>query len=107
MQALKAVVIVMAVLIVAGLGLLAYGLVTKIGGGSTNDAGADKNNAPQYSAFGTVETALPPGARVVGMAVDDGRIVVRVEAPGGGQSLMVFNVDTGAQLGTIRIRAAP
>lgn len=106
MQALKAVVIVMAVLIVAGLGLLAYGLVTKIGGGSTNDAVTGKNNARQYSAFGTVETELPPGARVVGMAVNEGRIIVRVEAPGGGQSLMVFNVDTGAQLGTIRIMAS-
>jgi hypothetical protein len=113
MQALKAVVVVMAVLIVAGLGLLAYGLVTKMGGSpksdniASHDAGADMNKARQYSAFGTVETELPPGARVVGMAVNDGRIVVRVELPDGGHSLMVFSVDTGAQLGTIRIRTAP
>ena len=106
MKALKAVVIFMAVLIVAGLGLLAYGLVTKIGGVPDKEADNGQNEARQYSAFGTVETALPPGGRVAGMTVNDGRVVVRVEAPDGDQLLMVFNVDTGAFLGTIRIKAA-
>jgi hypothetical protein len=117
MQALKAVVIFMGILIVAGLGLLAYGLVTKIGGpesgkdqASDNNPASVKVNEAHYSAFGTVETELPVSAdgqpgRVIDMTAEAGRLVLRVEMPDGGQSLMVFDMKTGATLGTIRLKA--
>ncbi|MGY8960407.1 MAG: hypothetical protein ACKVKG_12980 [Alphaproteobacteria bacterium] len=105
MRALKTIVVVMAILIVAGLALLAYGLVTRLSG-STEEP-ASRPTPADHSAFGDVETVLPPNGRVMGMAVDSGRAIIRVETPDGGQSLMVFDLDNGAALGVIRIKAAP
>ena len=110
MKLLKAIVIFMGVLIIAGLGLFAYGLVTKIGGaGSVKYPAPVKANVAQYSAFGTVETELPVGVNgqpghVVDMTTESGRIVLRVKMPDGGQSLMVFDMKTGRALGTIRLK---
>jgi hypothetical protein len=104
MRVLKTAVVVMAILIVAGLALLAYGLVTRLGG-STEEP-IRRATPVDHNAFGAVETVLPPKGRVMGMAVDNGRAIIRVETPDGGQSLMVFDLDNGASLGVIRIEAA-
>jgi len=110
MKLLKAIVIFMGVLIIAGLGLFAYGLVTKIGGTESVKYPAPvKVNMTQYSAFGTVETELPIGvngqpSRVIDMTTESGRIILRIEMPDGSQSLMVFDMQTGAELGTIRLK---
>lgn len=116
MRALKTIIIVMTILIAGGLGLLVYGLVTKVSGSSEQDAAVstDTTTTPEtgiaaslvHTPFGTVETVLPPKGRVVEMAMDRGRIVIRVETPDGGQSLMVFDLKSGASLGVIRIEAA-
>jgi hypothetical protein len=103
MRAIKIAIVVMTILIVAGLALLAYGLVTRLGG--STEAPANRPAPVDHSAFGTVETVLPAHGRVMGMAVDSGRAIIRVETPDGGQSLMVFDLDNGAALGVIRIEA--
>ena len=51
MQALKALVIFMGVLIVAGMALLVYGLVTRSGDGETGSGGA-----PAAAGFGALES---------------------------------------------------
>jgi hypothetical protein len=99
MQALKALVVFMGILIFAGLGLLIYGLATRIGGG--DDA------PPPGANFGVVEQTLPAGAAVDGVSVEDGRAVVRVRLAGGGMELRIFDLASGAAVGTIRLRGAP
>jgi hypothetical protein len=94
MRSLKALVIFMGVLIVIGLALLAYGLTTK--------AGRLAMGTPA-TGFGEVEASLPKGAVIAETSVGDGRVVLRVEMPGGEQRLMVFDLSTGASLGVIRL----
>ena len=101
MQALKALVIIMGVMIFAGMGLLVYGMVTQVswGDGSEQAAAAE--------AFGKVAASLPTGAVVAGVSVDNGRAVVHVRLAGGGAEIRVFDLDTGAATGTIQLKAAP
>ena len=101
MQALKALVIIMGVMIIAGMALLVYGLITH---GSGGDAG---DRAAASLPFAQANVALPAGATVESVSVDDGRAVVHVRLPGGGAELRVFDLATGAARGTIRLKAAP
>ena len=94
MRALKGVVIGMGLLIVLGMGLLVYGLATRLGGA------ADGAGEPD---FGTVRAALPAGARIGAVAVQDGRIVVPVQLPGGGAEILVFGLESGRRLGAIAL----
>lgn len=90
MRVLQAVVIIMAVLIFVGLGLVFYGIARK----------ADPPKADPGT-LGATKLDLPPGARVVDMAGTDGRLVLRVETGDGEQRLYVLDLDSGALLGTI------
>ena len=106
MQALKALVIFMGVLIVIMMGVVGYGVVTRFGDlvdcedaagpalpvGAPVMAGAWQNN---------LRVAVPPGARVAETVMLDGRMVVRLVLPDDSQRYLVFDLDTGEQLGTI------
>ena len=92
MRSLKASVIFMGMLIVIGMTLLAYGLTTKAGKLATPATG-----------FGEVGASLPEGAVIEETSVGDGRVVLRVGVPGGGQQLMIYDLETGASLGVIRL----
>jgi hypothetical protein len=106
MQALKALVIIMGVLIFAGMGLLVYGLMTRVTqDDEVSQVSADHRPAPQ--AFGDVEYNLPAGASVAGVSVDNGRAVVHVRLPGGGAEIRVFDLATGAVKGRIRLKGTP
>ena len=106
MQALKALVIIMGVLIIAGMGLLVYGLMTRV---SWDEVASQPERAPAtaVSAFGAVSSALPAGASVVSVSVDKGRAVVHVRLAGGGAEIRLFDLATGAASGTIQLKAAP
>jgi len=97
MRALKGVVIGMGLLIVLGMGLLVYGLATRLGG--TAEGGGEPE-------FGTVRAALSAGARIGAVAVQDGRIVVPVQLPGGGAEILVFGLKDGRRLGAITLDPA-
>lgn len=98
MRSIQALVMVMGVMIVAGMALVGYQIVTAVGEPSSPVAPAS---------FGEVELALPPGARVVDMATTDGRLVLRVEAGDGRQQLYLLDPSTGALVGTIALTPAP
>ena len=93
MQALKIVVILMAVLILAGMGLLAYGLATRVAGGG--DAG---------EGFGVVDVPLPPGCSIAGTEVAEGRLILRLDglAERGCQQVVVVDMASGEVLGRLR-----
>jgi len=106
MQALKALVIIMGILIMAGMGLLVYGLTTRV---SWDDRVAREDSAlvPSSASFGRVASNLPIGASVVSVAVDRGRAVVHVRLPNGGAEIRIFDLMTGAATGSIQLKAAP
>jgi hypothetical protein len=101
MQALKALVIFMGVLIIAGMAMLVYGLMTRVG----VDDRVEQATATQ--AFGLVESVLPAGATVAGVSVDGGRVVVDIRLPDGGAEVRAYDLATGAALGSIRLKVAP
>ena len=100
MQALKALVIVMGIAIVAALGLLAYGLA---GGAAKKQAAAPE----ALPAFGDVGLPLPPGCAIAEARVDGRRLVLRIDglAERGCQQVVLLDRDSGALLG--RVRAEP
>ena len=94
MQALKVVVIGMGVLIILGMGLLAYGVT--VGFGSLGERASAKG-------FGTVRARLPAGATVVRSTHEGDRVSVHLGLPDGGARIMIFHLGDGRQIGTIEL----
>jgi len=117
MRAIKAIVIFMGLLLIAGLGLLGYGLYSKASNLSktpaerTADAPAAVPAIPAAAVpeaasgaaapvFGSQTVALPPGSRVEAMASAANRIVLHVAGPQGSR-LVVVDPVSGAVTGTL------
>jgi hypothetical protein len=116
MQALKVLVAVMGVLIVAGLAVIGVTLVKRIGGeGPAPPAAA----VPALGAaslakgglggaqFGDKTVELPKNGRLTGVHTEAGRLVLRVLLPGSREMLIVLDLATGERLGTINVNPAP
>ncbi|MDE0058430.1 MAG: hypothetical protein OXI22_17575 [Defluviicoccus sp.] len=88
MPALKALVIGMALLIVAGLAVVAVTIANR-----TLDGGG-----PTDAAF-----ALPPGAEILETALDGGRIALRLRLADGSTAIHVYDLDTGERAAVARI----
>ena len=99
MQALKVLVVVMGVLIVAGVAVI----VVTIANRASKQAESDipKGNPT----FGDVRLSLPAGGRVVWATVDAGRLVVHVQGAGEAARFEVVDLTTGARLGSVRVAA--
>lgn len=100
MQALKALVIFMAVLIVAGMVLLVYGLVTRTGAPDGSLLGA--GGAPAG-----LDLPVPDGCAIAGTQISGDRLVVRLDglAERGCQQLLVVDLAQGRLVA--RLRAVP
>lgn len=110
MQALKALVIFMAVLILAGMALLVYGLITRTGDGAdkVGEAAAPATTpATTPVDFGTLELALPDGCTLAATELAGDRLVIRFngQAERGCQQLVVVDLASGQVLG--RVKALP
>jgi hypothetical protein len=102
MQALKALVIGMGILIIAGMAILVYGLSSKFGSSTAGKDAAQRT--PQ--AFGTIRATLPAGATVESAQMQNGSVLVFLSMPDGGVQLMVFRLSDGRQTGTIELQPA-
>jgi hypothetical protein len=107
MQALKALVIFMAVLILAGMALLVYGLVTRTGGDDRRGEAAAPPAPAAAVDFGTLELALPDGCTLAATELAGDRLVIRFngQAERGCQQLVVVDLASGQVLG--RVKALP
>jgi len=106
MQALKAVVIFMGVLIVIMMGAVGYGIVVKFG--NVVDGGDEAGPVVPLGTpvvtedwGGNLRVAVPAGARVAETVVADGRMVVRLVLPDDSQRYLIFDLGTGRQVGAI------
>ena len=98
MQALKALVIFMGVLIVAGMALLVYGLVTR----------SESDDPSWFGPRARVERSLiGAGCSIAGSELSGNRLVVRLEghAERGCQQLVILDLASGRELG--RVTAVP
>lgn len=105
MRALKALVIVMGVLIVAGTAVVGYTIVKRSTVPATPMPAA--GSAVAKTPFGPVELALPPGARILRTDAEGGRLLVELELPGGGRRVLVVDLASGALVGTIDLKPQP
>lgn len=98
MAALKVLVVVMGVLLVAGIVALGFGVNYRMSHPRAV-ASASSATAPLASTLD-----LPAGARVVGAEASGDRLVVRVDLGGGSEELIVVNLATGAPISTVTLR---
>ncbi len=94
MQALKALVIILGILILIAFGFLAYGVATKFGGRAAVAVEDD---------FAESRVALPAGSRIVETTFGGGRIIVRVVKPDGAEALVLIDAATGVRAGLVHL----
>ena len=118
--AVKVAAAVMAVMIVAGIGILGVTVVKRTAGGKPETPGAAASavvpsggvpsgvgaSAPP-TAFGDVVLRLPPRARILDMAMDQRRLVLHLQLAGRDKALMVIDLETGRSLGTVKLEPDP
>ena len=109
MRALKSLVIVMGILIIAGLGLVGYVLVKR---GLNTAPAMPASAAPQApiageGPYGPVELALPQGAKIVSTRTAGGRLVVELALPNGVTRELVVGLTDGKLVGTIDLKPQP
>ncbi len=92
MKAIKAVVIIMGVLILAGMVALVYGMTRQFDRmGATGKA----------DVLGALSSPLPQDWQTRHLAVGDGRIVLEAQGPDGRAALFLYDLDSGKPLGRI------
>jgi Family of unknown function (DUF6476) len=98
MRALKILVVVMGVLLVAGTIALVVAVVARVNRPVTSSGLA----AARASAI-----ELPAGSRIVATQASGDRLVVRIALADGGEELLVFDLASGARVATITLYAKP
>lgn len=106
MQALKALVIFMGVLIVVGMGILAYGISVKFGQNVEEEpaVSAPPRAAALHPWTSDIEETIPAGAKVLETVMAEGRMIVRLAMPDGGQRFVVVDLVGGRKLGTFELK---
>jgi hypothetical protein len=97
-KAIKALVAFMGVLLLSGLGLLAYGVATKTGQSGAKPVAGAVSATYRTEDFGAVAVPVPAGARVEQTLVVGERVVVRIS--GGGDRLIVLDPADGSVAGS-------
>ena len=108
MQALKTLVIVLGILILAGLGLVGYVLV-KRGLNSGGPEPVPRAAAPvaAETPYGPVAIDLPAGAKIASTRVSGGRLVVELAMPNGTERVLTLGLADGKLIGTIDLKPQP
>ncbi len=100
MQALKVLVVIMGLMILAGLTLLGAMMASRIGHRSPATAAA-----PQ--AFRAAPIDLPAGARIATINVASDRLILDIVLPDGNRQLLIIDLVTGRRLGEIPLHLKP
>ena len=98
MQAIKGFVVFMGLLIVAGLALVVYALMTRVSDGAGSSDGFDATTVP-----------LPAGCTLAEARIEAGRLILRAEGPAGRgcQQIILLDPESGKLLGRITIVPEP
>jgi hypothetical protein len=110
MRALKALVIVMGILILAGLAAVAFTVARRAG--APADEPVATGTPPGISApaagagtpaFGTVQVPLADGYAYDGATAEGGRLLVRLRGRDGRGRIVVLDLATGRRLGIVEV----
>ena len=96
MKGLLALVIVLGVLIVAALIVVIVTIVNRMGASKETTAGTP-------AAFDAVDVPVPAGCQVVETVTATGRLILRLGTGERCSQLIVIDLETGKQLGTVRL----
>lgn len=111
MQLLKAVVIILGMLIVAGVAVIATTIYMRSQQLSAARDGAPRTQAPprqpHQDAFGARRIAVPDGTIVQQVTAAGERLIVWLGGEPGQARLVVLDLATGAELGTFVFEPAP
>lgn len=112
MQALKGLVMGMAILIVAGMALLVYGMYQKAQDPDFSffAKGAPAPTppaAPPGKNFGSIALPVPAGSTVRAVTPAEGRLIVQVSGPDRSEHVLVLDPTGGAVLGQWIVGAPP
>jgi len=103
MRVLKTLVILMAILIAAGAGVVAVTLYKRasfrLEAIETAPAAAEKTAAPEKRGFGTQHIVLPEGAHLDDVTTTGNRMILKLRLADGSPKLIVVDLDSGATLG--------
>jgi uncharacterized protein DUF6476 len=102
-RALKILVIVMGIMLVAGF----IALIISIAYMAKHRETALPMPAPTRAPYAAPAIELPAGARIEGMALGTDRLVLNIITPDGNRELLVLDLASGRRLGTIPLRNAP
>jgi hypothetical protein len=94
---LKFLVAAMGMLLIAGVAALVAAIAVRL----------SHRGAPPEAAFAAPPLILPHGATIETMSVGADRIVLQLDLADGSMELVVIDLQTGRQLGTIPLREAP
>jgi len=95
---IKAIVIGLGFAIVGLTVILIFGIIDKAGGGAKSLAGTGDPGD-----FADVAVALPAGARVSAMTVEDNALSLLLDLAGGGQAILTVDRATGEVLGNLEL----
>jgi hypothetical protein len=98
MRALKVLVVVMGVMILAGVAALVVVIAGRVSRG-----GAGTSSPP----FAAAPIEFPAGARIETMSTGSDRLVIDLVLPDGNRRLVIIDLATGRLLGTIPLPTAP
>ncbi len=109
MKFLKGVVIVMGIAIAVGIGILGYVIYKRSGALIAQEEEPAPPLAEQGAlpAFPPASLGLPAGSRVQKMVVSGGRLVVSVVVPEQGERIVIIDLRSGAELGSIGLEEVP
>ena len=99
MQALKALVIVLGVMIVAGIAVIGVTIYHR----ATNLVNSPVPGSTEPG-FARVALELPPGSRIVEMTAEGDRLILRLRLADGGWRILILDMATGKRLGTFELR---
>ncbi len=119
MKALKTLVIVLGVMVVAGIaviGVTIYHRATNLVNSPVPDSpeslakpAAEPGIGPGFGPgfgpwFGKVALELPPGSRIVEMTAEDARLILRLDLADGGRQILILDLATGKRLGIFELK---
>ena len=99
MRALKVLVVVMGVLLLAGFAVLVVTIMSRMSQRATPVAPAAAHPVP----FGNATVTLPTDALVMEVQGAGDRILLRLDLADGSEMLLVLDAATGAELGRIKL----
>jgi hypothetical protein len=97
MRGLKALVIVMGVMLVAGIAALAALVAVRL----------SHLAPPPVAAFTAPAITLPKGARIEAISTGPDRVTLAILLTDGARELLIVDLRTGRELGTIPLQEAP